>query len=332
MATGFELRHENDVLGLAWVHRFGWLRSAELGRLMWPAEKHARTRTDRVIRGWLERKLVIARTLPNGARRAVVLSEAGARLLQEAGTESARSGKDWGETEGTRWSPNLTWQHDLIAAGVLVRLYEAGYDIKPEKMLRRENPALVKIPDGLAWKDGHVIWLEVESARKTGPAMRFLADAIRTVANGQSPQVSGQRPNEVMVAYVKEAKDERGHCLDHQQRVVAAIKNTSPQDVQLTWAPCVLAGCGVATMNFQQGRITADRTSRILKILDARRWREDENGCFEANYRGIKAIVWEEEHMGWAYVLEEEGASNNARIADNKTAAMRGCADWLAAR
>lgn len=331
-ATGFEQRHRNDVEGLLWIHRFGWLRSAELGRLMWPTDKHSRTRADRIIRGWLDRSLVIARQLPNGARRAVVLSEAGARLLQAAGEASARSGKDWGETDGTRWSPNLTWQHDLIAAGVLARLFEEGYTILPEKALRRENPGLVKIPDGFAWRDGTVIWLEVESARKSGKAMVDLVNAICAVASGQCKPVSGQRPTVVMVAYVAHAQDERGHCLDHQQRVIAAVQKASDQDVGVLWARCHLAGSGVETLEVQPGHITADRASHVLKVLHAGGWQEDDDGCFVATYGDVQAIIWDDNEMGWSYQLEREGIPTTAYQAANKTAAMRGCASLLAAR
>lgn len=332
MATGFELRHQNDIEGLLWIYRFGWLRSAELGRLMWPTDKHARTRADRIIRGWRERSLVIARQLPDGARRAVTLSDAGARLLQAAGEASARSGKDWGETDGKRWLPNLTWQHDLVAAGVLVRLFEAGYSILPEKALRRDNPGLVKIPDGLAWRDGNVIWLEVESARKTGQSMSDLVSAIRAVASGQCVPVSSQRPNVALVAYVENAKDERGHALDHQQRVIRAIQKASDQDVQLLWARCHLAGCGVASLDIQPGRIAADRASRVLKVLDAGGWHEDGDGCLVASYGAVRAIIWDDPGMGWSYQIEDDGVPGAAHQAANKTAAMRGCASLLAAR
>ncbi|MRR50361.1 MAG: hypothetical protein EG825_05520 [Rhodocyclaceae bacterium] len=332
MATGFELRHQNDVKGLLWIHRFGWLRSAELGRLIWPLDRFSRTRADRIIRGWLDRSLVIARQLPNGARRAVVLSDSGARLLQEAAHVSARTGKDWGETDGNRWSPNLTWQHDLIAAGVLVRLFERGWTILPEKMLRRDNPGLVKIPDGIALNGTDVIWLEVESARKSGRAMLDLARTVSDVASGECPLVSGHRPTVALVAYVKDAKDERGHGLNHRQRVTSAIQKTSKRDVTLQWGPCQLAGCGVSTLDIQPEHIIADRSSQILRVLNAGGWHEDDTGCLVANYGPVKAIIWDDDIMGWAYQIEGTGVpAAYACQADNKSAAMRGCASLLAA-
>ena len=332
MATGFELRHHNDIDGLLWIHRFGWLRSVELGRLMWPREKYSRTRADRIIRGWLARHLVIARQLPDGARRAVALSASGARLLQAAGNTSAFSGKDWGKTDGTRWSPDHAWRHDLMAAGVLTLLFEDGYTILPEKSLRRENPRLPKIPDGLAWKEGCVIWLEVESARKTGKAMSELASAIDIVASGQSRHVSGHRPNIAMVAYADAAQDERGHGLNHRQRLIAALQKTARQDVELCWAQSQLVGCGVAKVTLTTERVIADRASRILKVLDAGGWRPDANGCFVATYGPVKAVVWEDEAMGWSYMLEGDGVAESACQANTKSAAMRGCASLLAGR
>ena len=330
MATGFELRHENDVLGLGWIHRFGWLRSAELGRLMWPNDKHARTRADRVIRGWLDRKLVIERQLPDGARRAVVLSEAGARFLQDLGSGGARSGKDWGETDGERWHPNLAWQHDLVATGVLVYLFEDGYDIVPEKTLRRDNPGLVKIPDGLAWNSEQVIWLEVEKARKTGKAMHELAAAICVVAEGTCQVLSGQRPTIAMIAFIQGGKDERGLHINHRSRVSMAIQQTAKKDVALLWAQRQLAGCGVANVTIQSAQIPADRATRILQKLDAGGWIEDADGCLVAHYGGVTATIWHDEDMGWSYQLEGACVPAAAFQADNKTEAKRGCANLLA--
>ena len=48
--NAFEQRFQNDLLGLGWISRFGWLRTAELGPLIWPNDTYARTRTDRLAR------------------------------------------------------------------------------------------------------------------------------------------------------------------------------------------------------------------------------------------------------------------------------------------
>lgn len=330
MATGFEMRHENDVVGLGWIHRFGWLRSAELGRLMWPGDTYARTRADRVIRGWIARGLVIERNLPDGARRAVVLSVAGARLLQGAGVVEARSGKDWGETIGGNWRPNTAWQHDLVAAGVLAHLYELDYDVIPEKALRRDNPGLTKVPDGLACKDEQVIWLEVEHARKTGQAMHDLAAALCAVAGGGCKLVSGMRPTMPMVAFIQGDHDERRHHINHFARVSAALQKVAKVDVPVLWAKCELSGCGVVKLTMLPETIAADRATRILEVLNASGWAEDETGCLVSHYAGVKAVVWCDDDMGWSYQAEGQGATEIAYQATDISDAKRGCASLIA--
>ena len=141
--NAFEQRDQNDLLGLGWINRFGWLRTAELGPLIWPKDRYAVDRTNRITRGWIARDLVIARPLPDGAGRALVLSACGARLLREAGIE-AQSGKDIGEIVEGRWQAPATWRHDLISAGVLADLYVRGYQVSPERELRRLTGAWSK--------------------------------------------------------------------------------------------------------------------------------------------------------------------------------------------
>lgn len=330
MATGFEMRHENDVLGLSWIHQFGWLRSAELGRLLWPGDRYSRTRADRVIRGWIGRSLVIERNLPDGARRAVVVSEAGARLLHNAGVNDARSGKDWGETYNGRWLPDTAWQHDLIAAGVLTHLHEQGYEIVPEKAIRRDNPELAKIPDGLAQKRNEVAWVEVEHARKSGKAMDELAAALCVVASGTGPLVSGNRPTVPMLAFVQDGNDERGHRINHRARVTAAVQHTTKEDMAVLWAICEMSGCGVAKISILPETISADRGTRILKVLNADGWKEDSDGCQVAHYSGIKAFVWNDDVLGWVYQLEGPGTPDTAYQAACMSDAKRGCASLIA--
>ncbi|PLK49848.1 hypothetical protein [Uliginosibacterium sp. TH139] len=129
-------RVQNDLKGLSLLHRFGWLRAPELGKLFWRTQEHASVRANRLVRSWAERKLVLVRRLPEGAGQAVVLSEAGARLLRDYADIDAKSGKDWGETRSATWVPALTWKHDLIAAGVLAELSRQGYPAPLAQNLR----------------------------------------------------------------------------------------------------------------------------------------------------------------------------------------------------
>ncbi len=325
--NGFEKRQQNDVASLNWINRFGWLRTAELGRLMWPNDPYSRTRADRLAKGLLERQLVLARPLPDGAGRAFVLSLRGAGLLEVAKI-TARSGKDIGASNQGRWQAPLSWQHDLIAAGVLANLFESGYQILTERELRQSNSELTKIPDGLAWKSEteEVIWLEVEHARKTGPAMRNLADAICVVSDGQCKLLNQRRPTHVYVAYMKDAADERQYRLDHRQRVSNAVALVAKSDVKLTWAECAMRGCGVDSIRYEPVVIGADIAGKILTRLNNSGWRE-QDGCQESNYGEHLASVWELDAGDWYYSIN----NGKAGSADSKTEAMRGCAGMLAA-
>lgn len=322
--TSFDQRHSNDISGLTWISKFGWLRTAELGRLMWPNDAFARTRADRVVRGWLDRGLVISRGLPDGAGRAFVLSEPGARLLREAGQLAVKTGKDWGECEKNIWRPDSDWCHDLIAAGVLVRLHEQGCQIIPEKLIRQDNQGLAKIPDGLAIREGKVVWLEVEHARKTGRAMDELAIALCIVAEGTCKEVSGFQPNAAWVAYA-DVPDERGYRIDHRFRVTSAIQRIARKDVSLTWATCALSGRGVSNMTLLPEVIESSLARVILEKLDANGWKE-EDGCLVSYYGGRAAFVWEDDDAGWGYEVDGCGAER----APNKSEAMLGCAKCIA--
>ena len=176
MTTPFEQRRLKDANGLLFVYQFGWLRTAELGKLMWPDSPASRQAADRLARSWIERQFVIVRDLPDGAGRALVLAKAGVRLLAENGIESG-SGKSIGKLNGDDWLPPASWRHDLIAHGVLCELHRLGYTVYPEMELRRRASSHPKIPDGFAIKSGEGIWLEVENARKSGKEMHNLADA-----------------------------------------------------------------------------------------------------------------------------------------------------------
>jgi len=213
----------NDLDGLQLIHKFGWLRTHELGPLMWPNGRHSRHQADRLVRSWRDRGLIIERKLPHHAGRALVLALRGVRLLAEQGIV-ARTGKDFGETKGQHWCPPITWRHDLFATQILVHLYLQGFDVYPEAQIRREAGHLQKFPDGLAYRAGdQVIWLEVEHARKTGRSMSQLAQALCAVSEGTATPILGLKPTSCLVAFAATQRDERGYVLDHQSRLRRAI-------------------------------------------------------------------------------------------------------------
>lgn len=333
--TPLDKRYQNDIHGLRWISDFCWLRPTELGALIFDGV-HARKQAERLARSWVHRGLVLERVLPERAGRALVLASRGVQLLADAGI-AARSGKDIGKIEDGIWRPQLTWKHDLLATQVLVNLYQRGFDVLPEPVLRRTAGPLAKMPDGLAIGEDRVIWLEVESARKTGPAMRLLADTLSIVAAGQATAVCGHRPTQAMVAYLANAQDERGHALSHRARVQRAVAEAARSDVQLTFAECTRRGvAGVGSLQLIHTTVAADRASAILKRLDASGWRLDEiSGVTKAHYGSFMAYVWQDPVAPgtWSYDADGEGwVSSAAGYADSITEAKRCAADLIASR
>lgn len=330
MTTQHEQRRLNDATGLLFVYQFGWLRTAELGKLLWPDSPASRQAADRLARSWIERQLIIVRELPDGAGRALVLATAGVRLLAENNI-AAGSGKDIGRFTPDGWLPPATWRHDLIAHGVLCELHQRGYRIYPEMELRRHTKDHAKIPDGFAVKDDQGVWLEVEHARKSGKEMRNLAHALSIVASGQASPFAGITPTIAMVAFLPSAIDERGHILSHKTRVRNAIQAVAKSDLSIYWAKCTLLGnAGVGRIDIQKESISVDRASTVLKTLNASGWRAHENGGQQASFDRHIVHVWEGDH-GWSYAVETFGGQCiEANYAANITEAKRAAASVLA--
>jgi hypothetical protein len=319
----FEESRRNDRDGLRFLDDFGWLRTVELGGLLWPRNKSSRQQADRLARRWIDLNLVLVRKLPDGAGRSLVLSAAGVRRLAEFDV-TAQSGKDIGQVQAGKWTPPQTWRHDLLAVGVLVELHKNGYTVYPEHQIRRLAGRLVKIPDGLAYLGQEVVWLEAENSRKSGPELRQLAEALGRVARGLAEPVLGLKPTRVMVAFVPGIKDENGHNLSHQSRVRNALAKHCRRDVQLTWARCTICGAaGVGGVVFESEIVRSDRAAAIGLRLDASGW-QLRDGVLESSYSGYTVTVWEDEN-GWAFCAEP----GRAGYADNITAAKRACADDL---
>lgn len=330
MTTPLEQRRLNDANGLLFVHQFGWLRTAELGKLLWPDSPASRQAADRLVRSWIERQLIIVRELPDGAGRALVLATAGVRLLAENNI-AAGSGKDIGRFTSDSWLPPASWRHDIIAHGVLCELHRRDYRIYPEMELRRHSRNHIKIPDGFAIKDNQGIWLEVEHSRKSGKEMRNLAHALSIVASGQATSIAGIKPAIAMVAFLPSSVDERGHVLSHQTRVRNAIQNIAKSDVSICWAKCTLLGsAGVGSVDFQKESISVDRTSAVLRILNASGWSDHDNGGQEAIYGHHIVHVWKDEPH-WSYAVETiDGTPVEANYVANITEAKRAAASVLA--
>ncbi|ODV42370.1 hypothetical protein AWV79_27685 [Cupriavidus sp. UYMMa02A] len=189
---------------------------------------------------------------------------------------------------------------------MLAALYRNGYDVFPEHQLRREAGRMAKVPDGLARKGGEVLWLEVENARKSGPEMRKLADAVCAVAEGAVRPVMGLQPNVPMVAYYVDATDERGHQLDHRGRITRAVQTAATRPTLVMWAACVNRGAGIGKMTLEKETLTSDAALAVLRVMNAGSWRpipdfDVESSC--ANYGSLRAEVWNDDGHGWSCII-----------------------------
>lgn len=309
MTTTQEQHLRKVHLALTSLHRFRWLRSAELGRLVYPGIVGSRQRADALMRAMIKRGLVINRKLPEGAGRCFLLSEAGARQLRDCGIEDAKTGKDYGEIDSGSWRPTLDWKHDLIAAGVLTLLAERGYDIKTESEIRRAKPDLFKIPDGLALIDGRVYWLEVERAKKTGKAGDALGQALAKVAEHGFEVLPGWVARHPMVAFNPAEVSADGYPLNHRANVTRVLTLALRQPARVLWVECEMQGNGVTGIRALDGLVESDKAAAVLKILNARGWRELEPGesnVLSNSYSGHELLLWLDEDVG-CWVAEIDG-------------------------
>lgn len=329
-----ELRLRNDLAALRFIHLFSWLRITSLGTLMKPHTATSLEAGSRLARSLISRQLVLARRLPEGAGQALVLAAAGVRLLAEHGIHAV-SGKSIGRTVGKEWIPSTAWKHDILAHGVLCELFKLGYAVMPEAEIRRRAGILAKLPDGLARSpDGTWLWLEIENARKSGPHMRRLADAIAAVSEAQI-EVCGVRPSRCLVAYWNHSQDERGYRVNHRERITKAIAAQARSDIQLTFAECSRKGnAGISNIVFSETTVPADHTSAILNLLNANGWYPDEkSGVCKANYGNCTAYVWQDlDAPGtWSYDAEcDEKGSGQAGYSDSISEAKRHAAELIA--
>lgn len=289
----------------------------------------------RLARSLINRRLVLARRLPEGAGQALVLATAGVRLLAEQGIHAV-TGKSIGQTVSKEWMPSTAWKHDALAQSVLCELFKLGYVVIPEAEIRRRAGPVAKLPDGLARApDGKWLWLEVENARKSGLHMRRLADAIAAVS-GTQVEICGVRPSRCLIAYWERSQDERGYRVNHRERVTKAIATQARSDIQLTFAECSRKGTvGISNMVFIEATVAADHTSAVLTRLNASGWYQDEkSGICQAHYGNCTAYVWQDSDAPgtWSYDAEwdSKGVSGKAGYVGNISEAKR-CAAALIA-
>lgn len=236
--------NEHAATALHFIARFGWLRAIELGRFVYPNDTHGRKYAEKLLRKLVQLRYVLPRKLPGvGAGTGYVVAARGAAWLNAnvVGTNERnahleeddyfRDGTNWGRSnkDGV-WSPPLSWEHDLLATGVLSLFWQQGaVDVVSERELLRMVPNVKdnKHADGLAvTKDPHgqlqTVWLEVERSRKSGENLDAMLKAIVSAQRGTPvTDYPGLPPvKHGMIAVPELCRDERGYSLDHQQRIL----------------------------------------------------------------------------------------------------------------
>jgi len=258
---------EHAARALPLIGRFVWLRATELGRFMYPRDAHARKYAEKHLRKLLALGMVIARPLPGkDAGTAYVLGKRGVQFLHdEMGLDGFHSGKYWGTKKPGIWIAPTTWQHDLIATGVLAWFCEhqpSVQTIYPEHVLRHLEPEAKKHPDGLiVMNNGKVpftYWLEVENSRKSGRNLDALVSAVIKAGRGTPVTVydfvrhAPVKRGLVAIKEMAHSRDERGYRLDHLARIESTLgkfKLAAPIDITIAWV--TMRGVGVGDVRLE---------------------------------------------------------------------------------
>lgn len=258
---------ENAAEALRLVGYFGWLRASELGRLLYPKNEHGRKYAETHLRKLLELRYVLARPLPGkDAGRAYVLTQRGANWLNDqAEAKTYVPGTRWGESGGGSWTPPASWRHDLMAVGTLVVLREQGWKVIPESVIRRTMGETEKLPDGIAYTTGDkpkCIWIEVESQRKSGKNLEHMIRTVASILRGKAPAAYPGIPafNQAVIAVPLGAKDERGHRINHIERIKNKAESLGvSSSLTLIFFELKVRGIGVDSMSVKTLRIEANR-------------------------------------------------------------------------
>lgn len=187
----------------------GWVTTPILAWWFWPTALARKKYAERLMADMIEQGLLLKRTLPNRSNAGVV-TVSGVRRANDLmvdytidsslGDASIKPGTDWGKSNGGEWTPPTSWQHQLRSGKFLswIRGMSKGRisTVMFDTEIQRSNPTMFKRPDGLFTvmplnesKSPTSFWVEVESARKTGPNLTALIDALIDVKTGHAPQI-----------------------------------------------------------------------------------------------------------------------------------------------
>ena len=320
--TSQDQRNHNRDLTLIILKRFGWIRAVELGELLWPGNSSNREQADRLIRQLRDLGLVIERTLPPPYGRAIVLSVRGARRLKQMGHATAKSGKTLGKQLENYWEPPRL-KHDLDCLVVMLYFHRLGFEIAGESAIRAHAPNKPKYPDGLAWKEDCVLWVELERAEKSGQRLNWLAQALQVIAETQGFFMETLRPNGIVVAYSEDVPDSRGYWRDHRESLERRISEFLKQPIPITYV--ILRHHGVTPIidRVEEAIIDPDPVQRTCRELNhpSWPWHTDAEGTERVFYRGVDISIRFDPGLG-VYIGCITGREGESR-AETKTQVKR---------
>jgi hypothetical protein len=261
---GFLVGQENDLEGLHWLAKFGFLRAKDVGVLLWGQEENSFKYGQRICRKWIDKGYVLKRELPSKAGGAFVLAAGGVKFLSENGINS-KTGKDWGSIKNGEWSPPREWKHHVIANSFLCYLESRVTAIIPENQFRKSG-SKGKLPDGMFINNDEAFWIEVENHRKSGSKMEDLCKIIIDLKTKKS-EYKGNKIFPVIV-YPENSVDERGYAINHKERIINAIKSISKVDLYLKFICVKLIGLTVDSHKEEAVLIESDKLSIELKRLN----------------------------------------------------------------
>lgn len=161
---------KNALEMLHYVHRFGWLTTGDLARIIWPKSKQAVAMARRTAKANLDRKLLLKRELPDGGY-CYALSAAGARVLAEKMGVKATSGASL---------PLGNPVHRACSNSYLIHHLQQGNTVYTEFEIQTGKAPIAsvsgKVPDGLVVHPEGLIWLETENAWKNRRERQRIVD------------------------------------------------------------------------------------------------------------------------------------------------------------
>ncbi|MDX9944390.1 MAG: hypothetical protein RBS35_06310 [Azonexus sp.] len=177
------MARQSEAATLRWLHRFGYLTAAQLGRLLWPQSSNEASRlrmAQRVIaRLDADGRVIVRKGMP-GEPSHIGLSLKGVYQLHTAhGIEGAVSAKDLLRT--------ISSHRDASNEAAIGLMLDGWHEVWTEREIVTGKAPFrevgKKVPDcAAADEEGLVTWVEIENCRRGGRDMTRLASWLRHTA------------------------------------------------------------------------------------------------------------------------------------------------------